>query len=72
MHLNQIGFCNLKQKKNIFLYFLPEFEFLLIDVLQPRVTEGLDGEPAHHLLDLRGEHGQGGEHGQQDTILIIQ
>ena len=70
MHLNQIGFCNFKHKKNIscFCIFLPEFEFLLIDVLQPGVAEGLDSQPAHHLLHLCGEDRQGGEDRQDDSV----
>lgn len=40
-------------------------------MLQPGVTESLDGEPAHDLLHLGGEHGEGGEDGQQDTINVL-
>ena len=36
----------------------PEFDFLLVDVLQPGVAEGLDGESAHHLLHLCRENCQ--------------
>ena len=46
----------------------PEFDFLLVDVLQPGVAESLDGQPAHHLLDLGGEDSQGGEDRQDDPV----
>ena len=46
----------------------PELYFLLVDVLQPGVTQGLDSQPAHHLLHLGGEDGQGGEDRQQDPV----
>ena len=37
-------------------------------MLQPGVAEGLDGQPADHLLDLGGEDGQGGEDRQEDPV----
>ena len=46
----------------------PELNFLLVDVLQPGVAQGLDCQSAHHLLHLGGEDGQGGEDRQQDPV----
>ena len=49
-------------------YDPPELDLLLVDVLQPGVTQGLDCQPAHHLLHLGGEDGQGGEDGEDDPV----
>ena len=46
----------------------PELYFLLVDVLQPGVTQGLDSQPADHLLHLGGEDSQGGEDWQDDPV----
>ena len=46
----------------------PELYFLLVDVLQPGVTQGLDSQPAHHLLHLGREDSQGGEDWQDDPV----
>ena len=54
--------------RKLFRSLLTELELLLVDVLQPGVTQGLDSQPAHHLLHLGGEDGQGGEDRQDDPV----
>ena len=46
----------------------PELYFLLVDVLQPGVTQGLDSQPADNLLHLGREDSQGGEDWQDDPV----
>ena len=57
--------------RKLFRSLLTELELLLVDVLQPGVTERLDGQPAHHLLGGGGEHRQGGENRQKDPLQVV-
>ena len=57
--------------RKLFRSLLTELELLLVDVLQPGVTERLDGQSADHLLGGGGEHHQGGEHRQKDPLQVV-